>query len=217
MDEEGDAEIDRRDHQERRPPADALDQELGEGNAEGAGEPAEEGHHQDALPETRAVDPGDHREGRLIEDHRLAGADAEPQRVEHRQRIDLRPHDEHSCRHDRSGGHQLAAMAAVDPVADRDRAEAGHQQPGRQRAEQLVARPAEFLLHRHDEQRKRVVDEAPRDELAHRQDPENGRRALAPRYEFGPVAPVHDRSVVRQQRQNQHRHRRSLSMKGRHA
>jgi len=50
-------------------------------NAEGAGEAAEEGHQQDRLPVSRPVDPGDHGEGRLVEDDGLAGAEPDPQRV----------------------------------------------------------------------------------------------------------------------------------------
>ena len=42
------------------------------------------------------------------------------------------------------------------------------------------ARPAELLLHRHDEQREGVVDQPPGDELAERQDPQDRRGTLAP-------------------------------------
>ena len=93
----------------------------------------------------------------------------------------------HAWDHQQSGGehrsarHQQATVASVDPGANRDRAQTGHQQASRQRPEHAAARPAEFLRHRHDEQRKGVVDEAPGDELADREHPENGRRALSPR------------------------------------
>ncbi len=90
----------------------------------------------------RAVDAGDHGEGRLVERHRLAGAQPEPHDVEHRQRMDLRPYEQQHGGQQRSAGHQHPAVAAIDPGADRDRAQAGHQQARRQRAVELVARPA---------------------------------------------------------------------------
>ena len=130
VDQEAHAKVDRRHHFERWPPADALDQELRERNAEGAGEAAEEGHQQDRLSVSRPVDPGDHGEGRLVEDDGLAGAEPDPQRVKHRQRTDPRPYDEECRGQQRAACHQHAAVPAIDPGADRDRAQAGDQQAG---------------------------------------------------------------------------------------
>ena len=106
VDQDSDAEIDDRKHDQRRPPVDAFDQQLREGNAESAGQPADERHHQDGLPEARPVDAGDHREGGLVERDRLAGAEAEPDDVEHRQRFDPRPGEHQDGRQQRAAGHQ---------------------------------------------------------------------------------------------------------------
>jgi hypothetical protein len=93
------ADIDRSQHVEARAPADALDQELGEGDAKGAGEPADEGHQQDGLLVARPVNARDDGEGRLIEQHGLAGTKPDPQRIEQRQRIDARPENQQDRRH----------------------------------------------------------------------------------------------------------------------
>ena len=176
-----DEHVDGGQHLQARPPADALDQELREGNAEGAGQAAEERHQQDRLLVARPVDPGDDGEGRLVEDHGLAGAEPDPHGVEQRQRIDSRPHQHERSREQRAAGHQHAAMPAIDPGADGDRAQARHHQAGGQRAEHAAARPAQLLRHRHDEQGEGVIDQAPGDELAQREHPQDGRRALSPR------------------------------------
>ncbi len=161
VDQKRHAKVDRRHHLERRPPAGAFDQELGEGNAEGAGQAAEEGHQENRLPVARAVDPGDHGEGQLV-------GDDEPGR--RRGRSTARRTSAANRPSTTPGGAAAsseppvvssAAVPAIDPGADQDGAQAGDQQAGRQRAEHGAARPAELLRPRHVEQREGVVDQGP--------------------------------------------------------
>ena len=178
---QGHSEDDDPHHVERRPPSDPFDQELREGDAERAGQPAQECHQQDRLLVARPVHARDHRKGGFVQGDGLAGTQPHPQHVEHRQRIDPGPQEEQQGRQHGATGHQETAVSAIDPGAHRNGAEARREEARGKGAEHGAARPAQLLCHRHDEQGEGVVDEAPGNELSEREHPQDGRGPLPPR------------------------------------
>ena len=154
---------------DRAAPSLPDEEPAGERHEDRAGEAGADGQDRQRAMAMADEPGGDDREGGLVEDRGHGQAEARPHQVEARERFHARPGDEQERGRQRSRGHERARAVRVQPMADRDGRDPADEQRERERARDLGPRPAELDLHRADEDRERVVHDAPGDGLGERE------------------------------------------------
>ena len=118
----------------------------------------------------------EHRERRLVEHRGHHESQPDPDRVERRQRLHLRPPDDQQHAGDRAKRHQRARRRSVQEAAHRDARGAADGERQRERARDLGVARVERVRHRREEHREGVVEDPPGDGPGDRERAEHGVR-----------------------------------------
>ena len=183
----------RQDHgedDERIAPAVGVDQRLRERQEDEARQRGDQGQRRHRTPPLRRIGEPlrEHDERRLVQHRSHHDADAEPDRIERGESVHLRPGEHQQRAGDRAGRHHPARAMQIEMAPDRDPRHGRHEQRERVGARQLRGAVAELALHRQQEHRERVVQDAPRDHLGDREGGDDPPRPMP--------APVRSRRFV---------------------
>ena len=137
----------------------------------GAGQPTEQGDGDDGAPVVQGEPARDHSKSGCVDRGGRGHSQPHPHRVKRPQAVDLAVRQQAQCRSQRAERHHAALVACVDPAAHREGHQAFGQQGQGKRQRGLGARQTQLGLHRPQDQRERVINRTPGDQLAQGQGP----------------------------------------------